>query len=347
MTNCDPAIVNGQLSSTADNGKIQGYSFQWYAGKVLPTAGAPIKTTPKLIGFAAGDYIVRVTNAITGCFADKAGTIKDATVKPFAPTASVVSDRTNCIAPNGVVTANVAGSLLYFFKWFDGSFVKAKPDFQGVDYMNLDIGPYTVTATDPVTGCISPPSTASVADKRVTPAFTLASTPSYCLDSGRDPVGSLSLTLTNGNEISLGDAVWTPDGSSQIVGKGVEVYGVYPGFYNIFITTTEGCTSSGRVEVLTQINPYNGISLNGDNQNDFFIIDCISLFPNNNVKIFNRNGIKVFEADGYNNADVAFRGIGEQGVYALGNQLPDGTYYYIIDKRDGSKPVAGFLELFR
>jgi hypothetical protein len=76
-------------------------------------------------------------------------------------------------------------------------------------------------------------------------------------------------------------------------------------------------------------------------------VDCISLFPNNNVKIFNRNGIKVFEADNYNNLDIVFRGLGEKGVYATGNELPDGTYYYIIDKRDGSKPVAGFLELLR
>jgi predicted dehydrogenase len=29
------------------------------------------------------------------------------------------------------------------------------------------------------------------------------------------------------------------------------------------------------------------------------------------------------------------------------NSLPDGTYFYIIDKRDGSKPVTGYLELVR
>ena len=143
------------------------------------------------------------------------------------------------------------------------------------------------------------------------------------------------------------DVVWTPLPSGSVVGKGAEVNGVYPGFYEAEVTTTEGCKNNGQIEVKTQISPYNGISLNGDSKNDFFIIDCISLFPNNNVKIFNRNGIKVYEADGYNNLDVAFRGIGEQGLYALGNQLPDGTYYYVIDKRDGSKLVAGFLELLR
>jgi len=44
---------------------------------------------------------------------------------------------------------------------------------------------------------------------------------------------------------------------------------------------------------------------------------------------------------------VVFSGIGEKGVYAFGNELPDGTYFYIIDKRDGSKPITGYLELVR
>ena len=87
------------------------------------------------------------------------------------------------------------------------------------------------------------------------------------------------------------------------------------------------------------------MSVNGDNQNDFWVIDCIQNFPSNNVKVFNRSGVKVYEADGYNNNDVIFRGIGEKGLYTLGNELPDGTYFYIIDKRDGSKPVFGYLEL--
>jgi hypothetical protein len=29
----------------------------------------------------------------------------------------------------------------------------------------------------------------------------------------------------------------------------------------------------------------------------------------------------------------------------MGTNLPGGTYFYIIDKRDGSKPVAGYLEI--
>jgi len=29
----------------------------------------------------------------------------------------------------------------------------------------------------------------------------------------------------------------------------------------------------------------------------------------------------------------------------MGNELPGGTYFYIIDKLDGSNPVARYLEI--
>ena len=131
------------------------------------------------------------------------------------------------------------------------------------------------------------------------------------------------------------------------VGSGSTVYDLYPGVYQVDLTSTDGCTASGQVEIETEIFKFNGVSNNNDGSNDVFIIDCISEFPNNNVKIFNRSGILVFEANGYNNLDVAFNGTGKNGLYMIGVDLPEGTYFYIIDKRDGSKPVAGYLELER
>jgi gliding motility-associated-like protein len=125
------------------------------------------------------------------------------------------------------------------------------------------------------------------------------------------------------------------------------VFNLFPGAYRAEAVTIEGCKNQGNAQVGTEISPYNGMSVNGDQQNDFFIIDCISNFPNNNVKIFNRVGILVFEANGYDNLITTFRGTGEKGIYQGGRELPVGTYFYIIDKRDGTKPVAGYLELFR
>jgi gliding motility-associated-like protein len=235
----------------------------------------------------------------------------------------------------------------YTFEWYDGSTVKGSSDFTGVDYQNLDVGPYTVTATDDVTGCLSDPALVNVADKRVIPQFDIASTPSYCADTGKPQgAGSLTLELTT-PDIVLDNAQWTEILTGAAAGTGPAVYNLFPGEYSVVVTTTEGCTNDGASEVKTEIAPYNGISQNGDGQNDFFIIDCITNFPNNNVKIFNRTGILVYEVDGYNNGTQSFKGIGEKGLYMAGVNLPSGTYFYIIDKRDGSKPLAGYLELDR
>jgi hypothetical protein len=53
--------------------------------------------------------------------------------------------------------------------------------------------------------------------------------------------------------------------------------------------------------------------------------------------------------DGYDEDDDAkrFNGFGNKGV-AVGNQgLPEGTYFYIFDKGDGSDVQQGYLELVR
>ena len=42
-----------------------------------------------------------------------------------------------------------------------------------------------------------------------------------------------------------------------------------------------------------------------------------------------------------------FEGISNKGASIIGTELPIGTYFYVVDKMDGSSPVAGYLELNR
>ena len=48
-----------------------------------------------------------------------------------------------------------------------------------------------------------------------------------------------------------------------------------------------------------EIEIYNVITPNGDNDNDVFTIRNIELFPNNQVRIYNRWGVLVYEIEGY------------------------------------------------
>ena len=92
------------------------------------------------------------------------------------------------------------------------------------------------------------------------------------------------------------------------------------------------------------ITVYEGFSPGG--ANDTWVIDGIQAFPNNNVKIFNRWGNKVYEVDGYNNVDRVWRG--DSNVSSVGgNEVPDGTYFYIIDLGEGDKPRTGYVVVNR
>lgn len=97
---------------------------------------------------------------------------------------------------------------------------------------------------------------------------------------------------------------------------------------------------------------YNGVTPNGDGQNDHFIIENIERFPNNKVEIFNRWGSKVYSTTAYNNLDNNFSGYSEGRITVKkGEQLPTGTYYYIVEYEysdaKGSRMIkkSGYLHL--
>ncbi|MFK7783041.1 gliding motility-associated C-terminal domain-containing protein [Psychroserpens sp.] len=103
-------------------------------------------------------------------------------------------------------------------------------------------------------------------------------------------------------------------------------------------------------EASASVNPicltiYNEFSPNGDGANETFIIDCIETFPNNKLEIYNRWGNIVYTKKGYRND---WNGTSNgRAVLNESDQLPVGTYYYVIDLGDGSEPRVGWLYLTR
>ena len=83
------------------------------------------------------------------------------------------------------------------------------------------------------------------------------------------------------------------------------------------------------------------ITPNGDGMNDAFVIPCLAnadnAFPSV-VSIFNQWGDEVFHAEPYQND--------WQGTFD-GEQLPAGTYFYIVDLGTGDAPLSGYLILQR
>jgi len=62
------------------------------------------------------------------------------------------------------------------------------------------------------------------------------------------------------------------------------------------------------------------------------------LYPKNTVNVYNRYGEKVYSSIGY--------GVPWDGRYG-GRDLPTGTYYYIIDLKNGIKVLSGDVTIIR
>lgn len=93
----------------------------------------------------------------------------------------------------------------------------------------------------------------------------------------------------------------------------------------------------------------NAFSPNGDGINDYFEILGIEFYENNTISIINRWGNKVYEARGYgiSSNPVFWDGKSNTGFRIGNEELPTGTYYYILDLGDGQKPISGSIYLDR
>lgn len=111
-----------------------------------------------------------------------------------------------------------------------------------------------------------------------------------------------------------------------------------------------GCVSTASFPLTVRNCPpivYNYVSPNLDGTNDSFHIDGLyGIFPRFDLKIFNRWGMEVWEG---NQDSPEWDGTATKGILWNGNQVPSGTYYYVIDLHDPDypEPLTGWLFLSR
>jgi len=112
--------------------------------------------------------------------------------------------------------------------------------------------------------------------------------------------------------------------------------------FQYVVCTPTGCDTSMVTICIdcVDIVIFTAVSANGDGINDEFYIANIEEYPNNKLQIFNRWGNKVYETKGYKNQ--------WKGTWNGNKDLPDGTYYYLLELNDeGSRVFQGYLELYR
>lgn len=87
---------------------------------------------------------------------------------------------------------------------------------------------------------------------------------------------------------------------------------------------------------------YNVVTTNPNGKHDYLNIRNIWLYPQNRIQIFDRWGNPVYDAEGYDNNTKKFTGISDKG-----KELPEGTYYYVLNKDQASEALTGFIFLRR
>lgn len=110
--------------------------------------------------------------------------------------------------------------------------------------------------------------------------------------------------------------------------------------YTLTVRSDRGCETSDQVAVKLLLKPVipNIFSPNGDGINDRWVIEHLESYPGCIIQLFNRYGQQVLKMVNYTTPwDGKING----------KDAPVGTYYYIIDPRNGRQPMTGYVDIIR
>ncbi|TWJ03239.1 gliding motility-associated-like protein [Mucilaginibacter frigoritolerans] len=310
-----PLCVGNTLSLTASTGT--GYSWTGPNGF---TSSIQNPSIDNITAAAAGDYTVIVTSG--NCSSSAA-----VTVNVYAqPVANAGTDVTICQGDN--TTLNASGGTSY--SW---SPTKGLSD---------------PTIADPVASPTD--TTAYVVTVSNTNACTATDT--VMINVLKKPVANAGANkeITQGQSVTLNGTAkgtdvtyyWTPDTylSSTTV---LNPVATPPAdiTYTLHVTSTVGCgddaTADVFIRVYKEITIPNTFTPNGDGINDTWDITALDTYPESVTQIFDRYGSLVFASTGYSKA--------WNGTYNNKN-VPVGTYYYLIDLKNGHK-YSGWVLVVR
>lgn len=111
--------------------------------------------------------------------------------------------------------------------------------------------------------------------------------------------------------------------------------------YTLKVITANGCgesTDQVFVRVYKEVVVPNTFSPNGDGMNDTWRIEALETYPDCSLAVYNRYGQLVYQSRGYSK---------EWNGTFNGEAIPAGTYYYIIDLRNKTPLIKGWVMIAR
>ncbi|SDL58201.1 gliding motility-associated C-terminal domain-containing protein, partial [Salinimicrobium catena] len=288
-------------------------------------------------GLAPGTYSITAENA-EGCLSE--GTQVSIDEQPEAPIAPEVSfTQPSCETPTGSITITAEEGMLYRIN--DGE-ISAETSFT-----QLSPGTYTVIAVN-AEGCESQPVTVTLNQPEAAVIET-ADPMSLCIEDAAYNLQNMLL-----GEYDQSGTWEDPANTGALENGSIDPSLLALGTYTFNYVIEGTCPSTTSVEIsinddcvvlaceLEDVKESISkvVTPNGDGINEFFTVgldlDCGFIY---HVQIFNRWGNKVYESNNYqNNWDGTARSS------FTGDQLPAGTYYYIV-QIEGLEPIQGYIYL--
>lgn len=266
------------------------------------------QTSVDFTGVTPGTYTLIVHDLITGCFSEP----YTFTIDPFVFANPVlaftyvspvcISDSTNPLPDTSVAGFSTGGTFAG-----NNSNIVVDSSTGEVDLSSSFPGTYTIT-------------------------YTFAQDATNCINSGTSQyelvINSEEVPTFNDVEVCIGSDFQLPlqsiegyDGTWSPAVADVSVLGSTT-YY--FTPNNASCSQVGELVVFVESCTIpKGVSPNGDGLNDSW---DLSGFDVKKVEIFNRYGKEVYSKSNYTNEWV--------GKSNNGNELPDGTYYYVIQFND-------------
>lgn len=318
LTVNSPTICMGQSTTLNASGAT---TYSWAGGPNTSTfAVTPTITT----NYSFTGSIGTCTNSISTFV-----TVNNLPASPIAQTNSIVCEG-QTIMLNGSGSAGT-------FSWSGPSGFNSSTASATINpATSANSGTYTLTVTDASNCSNSSQTTISV---NPLPMATVSS-PTTCL--GNDLIlnssGGIIYAWAGPNNFNSGNQnVTIPSSSTNMAGT-----------YTLMVTDVQGCTSARTIDIIVDkcqcpVFIPEGFSPNSDGAHDLFVISCITDRPTK-VEIYNRWGNLVYKNDDYKND---WGGKNNTGLKVVEEDLPAGTYYYIIKISDEDKSRTGFVTLWR
>jgi gliding motility-associated-like protein len=266
-------------------------------------------TTQSITVHSSGNYSVVVSNG--SCSASS--TITPVTVKAVPVALITANDTTVFCQGDSVKLSSSAGTS---YLWSTGGTTQSITVHSSGNYTVSVTGANGCTASSATSTVTVQPLPTAVFSSTLTAAMTYSfintsiNATSYLWDFGN---GNTSATINPGNAYATA------------------------GTYTVSLIATNSCGSNKTEEVLVinaipDVAFYDGFSPNGDGRNDTWTIPMLTDYPNNRVHVVNRWGSEVWRGDNYNNTSIVW-----DGKNMTGDDLPDGTYYYVISYNNTHK----------